>query len=95
MKARVLADFHRCEVEAEQVNQALRDRANGPMRGILAVDDRPIVSSDIIGTEESAIVSAQDTQVIGRHLLKVLAWYDNEWAFSCRCLDMIERMRSV
>jgi glyceraldehyde 3-phosphate dehydrogenase len=80
------------ETSAEEVNQVLRKWASGPMRGILSVDDAALVSSDIIGTEESAIVSSQDTRVIGGHLLKVLAWYDNEWAFSRRCVDMMMRM---
>ncbi len=80
------------ETTAEQVNDALRAQAEGPMKGILAVEDAPIVSSDVIGTAESAIVSSQDTQVLGGHLLKILAWYDNEWAFSRRCVDMMARM---
>ncbi|MFW5739025.1 MAG: type I glyceraldehyde-3-phosphate dehydrogenase, partial [Myxococcota bacterium] len=62
------------------------------MRGILAVEDAPVVSSDIIGTEHSAILSSIDTQVIGGRFVKVLAWYDNEWAFSRRCVDMMSRM---
>lgn len=85
-----------CTVErdtsAEQVNDALRQGANGSMKGILAVDDRPIVSRDIIGTAESAIVSSQDTQVIGGRFVKVLVWYDNEWAFARRCVDMMMKM---
>lgn len=80
------------ETDAGRVNEAFRRRAEGPMKGILAVEDAPIVSSDVIGTEASAIVSAQDTQVIGGRLVKILAWYDNEWAFARRCVDMIARM---
>lgn len=85
-----------CTVEQEsspqRVNDTFRRVAEGPMNGILRVEDRPIVSSDIIGTEESAIVSSQDTQIVGGHLVKVLAWYDNEWAFSRRCVDMLMRI---
>lgn len=80
------------EASAEDINRAFREYADGPMQSILAVDDGPLVSSDIIGTEESAIVSSQDTQVLGGRLAKVLAWYDNEWAFSRRCVDMMMRM---
>jgi glyceraldehyde 3-phosphate dehydrogenase len=80
------------ETTAEGVNDALRKWAEGPMKGILAVDDSASVSSDIIGTNESAIVSSRDTQVVGPRFIKVLAWYDNEWAFSRRCVDMITRM---
>lgn len=80
------------ETSADQVNDALRQQAGGPMGSVLCVEDEPLVSSDIIGTEHSAIVSAQDTQVVGGRLVKVLAWYDNEWAFSRRCVDMMARM---
>lgn len=80
------------ETTAEQVNDLFRKWARGSMKGILAVEDRPIVSSDVIGVEESAIVSAEDTQVIGGRFLKVLAWYDNEGAFARRCVDMMARM---
>lgn len=80
------------ETTAEQVNDLFRKWARGPMKGILAVEDRPIVSSDVIGTEESAIVSAEDTHVISARFLKVLAWYDNEGAFARRCVDMMARM---
>ncbi len=80
------------ETDAAGVNGALRKWSEGPMKGILAVEERPVVSSDIIGTEHSSIVSARDTQVLGGRLLKVLAWYDNEWAFSRRCVDMMKRM---
>ncbi|MFU8815502.1 MAG: type I glyceraldehyde-3-phosphate dehydrogenase [Pseudomonadales bacterium] len=80
------------QVTAESVNDALRRWADGSMKGILQVEDAPIVSGDVIGTEFSAIVSPGDTKVRGEHLVKVLAWYDNEWAFSRRCVDMMERM---
>lgn len=80
------------EVSMDRINVAFRKQAEGAMKGILAVDDSPLVSSDIIGTEDSAIVSSEDTQVIGERLVKVLAWYDNEWAFSRRCVDMMKRM---
>lgn len=76
----------------ERINEVFRERANGSMKGILAVDDSPLVSSDIIGREESAIVTSQDIQLIGERFVKLLAWYDNEWAFSRRCVDMMQRM---
>lgn len=85
-----------CTVEAETnaqaVNEALRRWAEGSMKGILEVDDASLVSSDIIATEASATVSTEDTQVIGGRFVKILAWYDNEWAFSRRCVDMMMRM---
>ena len=82
-------------VDAELVNAALRRQADGAMQGILQVQDAPIVSSDVIGNPHSAIVSPQDTLVLGDgDLVKVLAWYDNEWAFAARCLQMMTRMVS-
>ncbi len=78
--------------DVEGINEAFREQANGSMKGVLAVDDWPLVSSDIIGREESSIVTSQDTQLIGDRFVKVLAWYDNEWAFSRRCVDMMQRM---
>lgn len=80
------------DTSAEQLNATLRKHAEGPLEGILAVVDDPLVSSDIIGTEQSAIVTAEDTQVIGGRFVKILAWYDNEWSFSRRCADMMMRM---
>lgn len=80
------------DTDPKAVNAAFRDQARGSMRGILAVEDEPLVSSDILGTEHSAIVSARDTHVIDERMVKVLAWYDNEWAFSRRCVDMMMRM---
>ena len=82
------------EATAEGINDLFRKWSRGLMQGMHAVERRPIVSSDVIGTEESAIVSAEDTQVIGGRFVKVLAWYDNEHAFARRCVDMIARMVS-
>ncbi|WP_295797460.1 type I glyceraldehyde-3-phosphate dehydrogenase [uncultured Microbulbifer sp.] len=76
----------------DEVNNAFRHWAGGPLKGILAVDDRELVSSDIVGKPYSAIVTTKDTYMVGDRFLKVLAWYDNEWAFAQRCVDMITRM---
>jgi glyceraldehyde 3-phosphate dehydrogenase len=82
-------------VDAEMVNAALRRWADDPMHGVLQVQDAPIVSSDVVGNTHSAIVSPQDTVVMGEgRLVKVLAWYDNEWGFATRCLEMMQRMVS-
>lgn len=77
---------------SEEVNDALRQAAEGDLKGILGVNDRQLVSSDIIGNTHSALVSTTDTIVIGGTLVKVLAWYDNEWGFAQRCSDMMARM---
>jgi glyceraldehyde 3-phosphate dehydrogenase len=82
-------------VDAEMVNAALRRWADDPMHGVLQVQHAPIVSSDVVGNTHSAIVSPQDTVVMGEgRLVKVLAWYDNEWGFATRCLEMMQRMVS-
>ena len=76
----------------DEVNNTFRHWAQGPLKDILAVDDRELVSSDIVGKPYSAIVTTKDTYMVGDKFLKVFAWYDNEWAFSQRCVDMITRM---
>jgi glyceraldehyde 3-phosphate dehydrogenase len=75
-------------VTVESVNQAFVAAAAGPLTGILAVSDEPLVSVDYIGNPASAVVDLLSTSVIGDHLVKVLAWYDNEWGYSCRCVDL-------
>jgi glyceraldehyde-3-phosphate dehydrogenase (NAD(P)) len=74
----------------EEVNQALRDASEGPMKGILDYCDLPLVSSDHQGTEASSIVDASLTMVMGSDMVKVMAWYDNEWGYSQRVLDLAE-----
>ncbi|MDP2691793.1 MAG: type I glyceraldehyde-3-phosphate dehydrogenase [bacterium] len=76
-------------VTVEEVNEALRKAAAGPLKGILDVSDKPLVSIDYRGNEHSSIVDALSTMVIGGNLVKVLAWYDNEWGYSRRLLDMV------
>jgi len=75
---------------ADAVNAAFTAAANGRMKGILEVTKDPIVSSDVRGSSASAIVDAKETTVIGGNLAKVLAWYDNEWAYSCRLAELVE-----
>ncbi len=75
---------------AEQVNEVLRLAAEGPMKGILKYCDLPLVSSDHAGTDESSIVDAALTMVMGGDMVKVIAWYDNEWGYSQRVVDLAE-----
>ncbi len=75
---------------AEEVNQALRDAANGPMKGILDVSDEPLVSIDYKGNPHSSIVDAENTKVIDGTCMKILSWYDNEWGYSCRVRDLVK-----
>jgi glyceraldehyde 3-phosphate dehydrogenase len=73
---------------AEALNDAFRSAATGRMEGILGVTDEPLVSMDFKGDERSGIVDAQSTMVIGERMVKVVAWYDNEWGYSCRIADL-------
>ena len=74
---------------AEEINAAMRTAAAGPMKGILGVSDEPLVSMDFKGDSRSSIVDALTTNVVGGDLVKVAAWYDNEWGYSCRMADML------
>jgi glyceraldehyde 3-phosphate dehydrogenase len=75
-------------VTAEAANEALHAAANGPMKGLLGVTEEKLVSMDFKGDERSSIVDAASTMVAGENLLKVIAWYDNEWGYSCRVADL-------
>ena len=80
------------EVTPEDINAAMKEAANGPMKGILEYTEDPIVSSDVLHSTASAVFDAQSTMVMGNksNFVKVLAWYDNEWGFSCRMVELIE-----
>jgi glyceraldehyde 3-phosphate dehydrogenase len=74
----------------EAVNAALKAAAEGPLKGILAYTEDPVVSSDMLHNPNSSIVDSQMTKVLAGDLVKVLAWYDNEWGYSCRVVDLVE-----
>jgi glyceraldehyde 3-phosphate dehydrogenase len=78
------------EVTTEEVNTALKNAANEELRGILAFSEEPLVSVDFRKNDNSSIVDAEYTKVIGGNLVKVLSWYDNEWGYSCRVRDLIK-----
>ena len=82
-------------VTREEVNQAMKAAAEGKLKGILEYTEDPIVSSDIIGDPHSSIFAADFTQVIGGNLLKVVSWYDNEWGYSARTVDLIALRRQA
>jgi glyceraldehyde-3-phosphate dehydrogenase (NAD(P)) len=75
---------------AEQVNEVLREAAEGPMQGILEYSDLPLVSSDYRGHDASSIVDASLTMVMGGDMVKIIGWYDNEWGYSQRVVDLAE-----
>jgi glyceraldehyde 3-phosphate dehydrogenase len=77
-------------VDAESVNAALKQAAEGEMKGVLAYTEDPVVSSDMMRNPNSSIVDATMTKVLDGNLVKVIAWYDNEWGYSNRIVDLIE-----
>ena len=76
----------------EEVNDALRDAAKGKLKGILAVSDEELVSIDFRGNANSSIVDAAYTKVMDGDFVKVLSWYDNEWGYSSRCVDLLRQL---
>ena len=79
-------------VTLESVHQAFREAAQGRMKGILDVSDEPLVSIDYRGNPHSAVIDMLSTTIIGENLLKVAIWYDNEWGFSNRCVELLARL---
>jgi glyceraldehyde 3-phosphate dehydrogenase len=77
---------------AESINAAFRTAADGPLKGILQYVEEPLVSIDFRGNPHSSIVDAPYTKVMGDRFIKVLAWYDNEWGYSSRCVDLLRFM---
>ena len=78
------------QATAEDVNKALRAAAEGPLKGILAMSDDPLVSIDFKGNPNSSIVDTAYTKVMDGDFVKVVSWYDNEWGYSSRCVDLLE-----
>ena len=78
------------QTNTAEVNGALKDAANGELRGILQFSEEPLVSSDFKGNSNSSIVDAEYTKVLNGNLIKILSWYDNEWGYSCRVRDLIK-----
>jgi glyceraldehyde 3-phosphate dehydrogenase len=78
--------------DAKAVNAAMKEAADGPLAGILEYCDDPIVSSDVIGTAASSVFDALSTTVMDQRMVKILAWYDNEWGFSNRMVDALLKM---
>jgi glyceraldehyde 3-phosphate dehydrogenase len=76
----------------ESVNNAMKKAAAGALKGILEYCEDPIVSTDIVGNPASCIFDAPSTMLVEGNLVKVLGWYDNEWGYSCRCIDLMKKM---
>jgi glyceraldehyde 3-phosphate dehydrogenase len=79
-------------VTVQQINDAFKAAAEGPMSGILQYEEEELVSSDFIGNPYSCIIDAKSTNVVDGTLLKVSGWYDNEWGYSSRCVDLLRYM---
>jgi glyceraldehyde 3-phosphate dehydrogenase len=80
------------ETSAEEINDAARSAADGPLQGILAYTDDPIVSTDIVQDPHSSIFDSGQTMVMEGSMVKAVAWYDNEWGYSNRCVELAERV---
>jgi len=85
----------RKDPSVDEVNGAVRKAATGPLKGVLEFCDHPIVSSDVIGNSHSSIFDAPSTIAVGDGLVKVITWYDNEWGYSCRVVDLIDRLAAL
>jgi glyceraldehyde 3-phosphate dehydrogenase len=83
------------ETTVEELNDAFRSAADGSLQGILRYTEEPIVSSDVIADPHSSILDAELTQVIDGTLVKLVAWYDNEWGYSNRCVDVLQKVLPV
>jgi len=80
------------DTTAEDLNAAVKEAAEGPLEGILFYTEDPIVSTDIVRDPHSSIFDSQQTMVTGGRLVKVIAWYDNEWGYSNRCVELAEKV---
>jgi glyceraldehyde 3-phosphate dehydrogenase len=84
-----LAAVLETKTTGEEVNAVLRQAADGSLKGILAISDEPLVSIDFRGNANSSIVDSAYTKVMDGDFVKLLAWYDNEWGYSSRCVDLL------
>ena len=80
------------DTSVDELNDAFRAAAAGPMKGILGVSDEPLVSTDFKGDTRSSIIDGDSTMVLGGNMVKVIAWYDNEWGYSCRIADLVSHV---
>lgn len=83
------------KTSVDEINAAMKAAAQGAMKGIIEYCDEPIVSSDVIGNPASSIFDSTNTIVLDGDMVKVTMWYDNEWGYSCRSMDLIERLAKL
>ena len=77
---------------SSDLNAAMKAAAEGDLKGIMEYTEDPIVVTDIVGNPHSCIFDAPSTMIIGDKLVKVIGWYDNEWGYSVRCVELMEMM---
>ena len=81
------------KVTKEEINNSIKNAADGELKGILEYTEDPVVSSDIIGNPHSSIFDSTMTNVMGSNMVKILAWYDNEWGYSVRMIDLAKKIK--
>ncbi len=79
----------------EEIREAMKKAANGPMKGVLHYVEGDIDVTDILGDSHTSIFNVQETQMVGDRFLSLRAWYDNEWGYSCKCLDLLYLMANL
>lgn len=82
-------------VTVEEVNRVLREASEGSMKGYIEFSEEPLVSTDFNGNDHSSIVDGLSTMVMGQNQVKVIAWYDNEWGYSCRVVDLVRHVSDM
>jgi glyceraldehyde 3-phosphate dehydrogenase len=90
----LVAEYEK-EVTVEAINAAVKKASETTMKGILAYTEDPVVSSDVIGQDVSSIFDAGCTQVMGTNMAQIVSWYDNEWGFSCRMVDLMKKLAAL
>ena len=83
------------DVAVAEVNAAVKAAAEGPMKGILEYTEDPVVSSDVVGNPVSCLFDAGSTMVMAGRTVKAIAWYDNEWGYSSRVADLLDRLARI
>jgi len=83
------------QTTVEEVNRTLKEASEGPFKGILGVEDRPLVSADYVNDPRSGIVDLQSTMMVNHTQLKLLVWYDNEWGYANRMMELTRKVASL
>ena len=90
-----LARAHSEDGHAEEINAAFKAAAGGALSGILEYSEDPLVLADIVGNPHSCVFDALSTNVLEGNMVKILGWYDNEWGYSSRCVDLLNKLGTL